>query len=256
MKRFLHIILVIILFVSCNQKSRKNDDAAIGVENEFISDSILYMDSIMPLGDTINGEVYFIIIEDMPTFGNGDQDLFDYILANTEYPQTAIDDSIQGKVYIQLVINEDGSVSDAKVMRGLRYDIDQECIRVIENMPKWEPGKQRGKPVKTRYTIPFSFRLKTNSINGHSITPKIRMKSPDFKLYPNPISDVANIDIQDFKDDLEYQIINTKGQIIKSGQFYSKIEQINVSDLENGLYVFRLISKNDGVIKTQKIIKK
>lgn len=245
---------------SCNQKSKKvSEDNQIANDEELFLDSVQFdSDFILDLGDTIDGEVFFNVVEEMPQFGNGWEDIRKYILDNITYPETAIDDSIEGRVYIQFVINEDGSVSNPETVRGLRYDLDDECIRVIENMPDWKPGKQIGKFVKVRYVIPFIFRLESDSDKGNVITSKkdIVNKVIDFKVYPNPAIDYVDIEISEIVENLEFQLINTKGQIIKSGQMYNLTEQINVSDLENGLYIIRLISKENGLIGTQKLIKK
>lgn len=260
MKRLAYILTIVILISSCNQKSKKTTESSqIVNDEELLVDSLLPdSDFILDEGDTIDGEVFFSVVEEMPEFGNGWEDIRKYILDNIEYPQTAIDDSIEGRVIIQFVINEDGSVSKAKAIRGLRYDLDEECIRVIENMPDWKPGKQRGKLVKVNYAIPFIFRLNSDSDKGNTITPKKKENKEliDFKIYPNPASDYANIEIAEFIGDLEYQMINAKGQIIKSGQIFTTTEQINLSDLENGLYIIRLISKEKGLMNTQKLIKK
>lgn len=248
-----------ILISSCNQKSKKTTESSqIINDKEFLLDSLLLgSDFNLDEDDRIYDEV-FSCIEEMPEFGNGWEDVRKYILDNVEYPQTAIDDSIEGRVYVRFVINEDGSVSNPKVVRGLRYDLDEACIQVIKNMPDWKPGKQRGKLVKVYYNIPFTFRLNSESDTRNTITPKKSEENKliDFKIYPNPASDNINIEITESSRDLRYEMINVKGQIVKNGQIYTTTEQINISDIENGLYIIRLFSKEKGLIKTQKMIKK
>jgi TonB family protein len=259
MKRLTYILTIVIFISSCNQKSQKSADKIQIVNDEdFIVDSTsidshIFTDS----GDTIDYEVVFLVADEMPEFGNGWEDIRKYILDNTEYPQTAIDDSIEGRVIVNFVINKDGSVSNPKVIRGLRYDLEEECIRVIENMPDWKPGKARGILVKVSYGIPFIFCLKSESDIKNAITPKNNGNKEliDFKIYPNPASDYTNIEITGYSKDLEYQMVNTKEQIVKSGQIYAATEQINISDIENGLYIIQLFSKEKGLMKTQKLIK-
>lgn len=260
MKRLTYILTVLFLISSCNQKSKKTTEN-IQIENdkEFVLDSIpIDSDFIIDSGDTINGEVFFNFVEEMPQFGNGWEDIRKYILKNIEYPQTAIDDSIVGNVFVQFVINEDGSLSNPKVIRGIRFDLDEACIRVVKNMPNWKPGKQMGKLAKVRYMMPFRFRLNSDIDKDNIITPQKDKdeKTIDFKIYPNPATEIVNIELSDFYSGLEFEIINTKGQNLKSGQIYNQTEQINISDLENGLYLIRLISNQNRVIKTQKLIKK
>lgn len=262
MNRLACILTIVILISSCNQKSKKaTENIQIVNDEELLLDTLSTdSDFILDSGDTIDGDDFFSVVEEMPQFGNGWDDIRKYILDNIEYPQTAFDDSIEGRVYLQFVINEDGSVSNAEVVRGLRYDLEEECIRVIENMPDWKPGKQMGNFVKVRYVIPFIFKLDSDSDSGKGniITPKEEdnEESIELKIFPNPAIDYINIEVSDFQTDLEYQLINTRGQILKNGHIYNAIEQINISDLETGLYIVRLISKEEGVIKTQKLIKK
>ncbi len=122
MKRLAYILTILILISSCNQKSKKaTDSSQIVNDEEFIIDSLsLDSDFILDVGDTIDGEVFFSVVEEMPEFGNGWEDIKKYILDNIEYPKTAIDDSIEGKVFVQFVINEDGSVSNPVVLRGIK----------------------------------------------------------------------------------------------------------------------------------------
>jgi TonB family protein len=260
MKRLAYILMILILISSCNQKSN-NTTENVQIEND---EEILFesfpddSDYSIEYCDTIDGEILFSVVEEMPQFGNGWEDIKKYILDNFQYPQTAIDDSIEGRVYLQFVINEDGSVSNAEVVRELRYDLDEECIRVIENMPDWKPGKQRGEFVKVRFVIPFIFKMsESDTGKGNVITPKeeLKVKSIELKVFPNPAKDYVNIEILSNMTDLEYQLINAKGQIIKSGHIYNSTKHINISDIENGLYIVRLISKENGLIKTQKLIK-
>ncbi len=98
----------------------------------------------------------FQVVEDMPAFpGN----VTKWISKNVKYPVLAMENGIQGKVYIQFVIEKDGSITDVKVARGVDASLDKEAVRVVKAMPKWKPGKQRGKPVRVSYTLPIFFQL-------------------------------------------------------------------------------------------------
>lgn len=83
--------------------------------------------------------------------------MIEYINKNISYPQKAIDDNIQGTVYVTFVIEANGSISNAKILRGIGGGCDEEAIRIVKNMPPWEPGKQRGKPVRVQYNLPIKF---------------------------------------------------------------------------------------------------
>ena len=105
-------------------------------------------------------EVVFMVVESMPEFPGGQQALFKYLSENIKYPVIAQENGIQGKVVCQFTVNKDGSIVDIEVVRsGGDPSLDKEAVRVIKTMPKWKPGKQRGKPVRVKFTVPVSFKL-------------------------------------------------------------------------------------------------
>ncbi len=101
----------------------------------------------------------FFIVEDMPEFPGGDLALRKFIANSIKYPVIAQENGIEGKVYVTFVVDKDGSVSNAKILRGVDPSIDKEALRVVSNLPRWKPGKQRGKPVRVSYTVPINFVL-------------------------------------------------------------------------------------------------
>ncbi len=98
----------------------------------------------------------FTYIEQMPAPG---YDMGAYLGQNMTYPDSARKHNIEGRVLIRFVVNEDGRVSDAKVMRGIGYGCDEEALGVVEKMPRWIPGKQNDKPVKVYFNLPIVFKL-------------------------------------------------------------------------------------------------
>ena len=105
-------------------------------------------------------EVIFMVVESMPEFPGGQQALFKFLAENVKYPVIAQENGIQGRVICQFVVNRDGSIVDVVAVRSSGdASLDKEAIRVIKSMPKWKPGKQRGKPVRVKYTVPVNFRL-------------------------------------------------------------------------------------------------
>ena len=82
-----------------------------------------------------------------------------YIAKSIKYPVVAQENGIQGRVTCTFVVNKDGTIVDAQVVRGIDPALDKEALRVINSMPKWKPGKQRGKPVRVKFTLPVTFRL-------------------------------------------------------------------------------------------------
>lgn len=105
----------------------------------------------------------FQIVEEMPEFPGGEPKLMEYISDNIQYPQKARETGIQGRVFVGFVVEPDGSISNVKILRGIGGGCDEEAIRVIESLPKWEPGKQRGKAVRVAYQLPILFRLTDNT---------------------------------------------------------------------------------------------
>ena len=101
----------------------------------------------------------FQVVEDMPEFPGGMEALLAYLGKNIKYPSIAQDNNIQGRVIVEFVVNKDGSIVEPRVIKSLDASCDKEAIRVVSTMPKWKPGKQRGKPVRVKYTVPVLFRL-------------------------------------------------------------------------------------------------
>ncbi|MFA9391644.1 MAG: energy transducer TonB [Prolixibacteraceae bacterium] len=141
-----------------------DDDVELDEEFEFESteadDNTLI--NAVPVIEEDTGEEeneVFIIVEDMPEFPGGELALRKWIGSNIKYPVIAAENGIQGKVYVTFVVDKDGSISNARIARGVDPSIDQEALRVVNNLPKWKPGKQRGKPVRVSYTVPINFQL-------------------------------------------------------------------------------------------------
>jgi len=95
----------------------------------------------------------------MPEFPGGMAALMKYLAENIKYPSLAKESGIQGRVFINFVVEPDGAISNVKVLRGIGGGCDEEAVRVVERMPKWSPGKQRGKPVRVSYNLPVKFTL-------------------------------------------------------------------------------------------------
>lgn len=102
----------------------------------------------------------FEVVEDKPDFSNGGMvGLMRYLRDNIKYPTVAQETGTQGRVTVQFVVNKDGSIVDVKVAKGIDPYLDKEAVRVISSMPKWKPGKQRGVPVRCKFTVPVTFKL-------------------------------------------------------------------------------------------------
>lgn len=101
----------------------------------------------------------FMVVESMPEFPGGEAALYKFLAENIKYPQMAKESGIQGRVFVTFVVERNGSVTDVRVLRGIGGGCDEEAIRVVQNMPKWTPGKQRGKAVRVQYNLPVKFTL-------------------------------------------------------------------------------------------------
>lgn len=108
--------------------------------------------------ESVEGEV-FMVVEQMPSFPGGDSAFADYFLRNLAYPEAARESGIQGTVYVSFIVKEDGSITNAEVLRGLGHGIDEEALKLIRQMPRWSPAMQRGKPVKVQMNLPLKFSL-------------------------------------------------------------------------------------------------
>jgi len=108
--------------------------------------------------ETDEGEI-FQVVEEMPEFPGGMEKALVFLAKNIKYPSIAREQGVQGLVLIGFVVETDGSIGKVSVSRGVDPALDEEAIRVIKAMPKWKPGKQKGKPVRVKYTVPVNFRL-------------------------------------------------------------------------------------------------
>ena len=127
------------------------------VEQEEIPFEATNVDESAPLD--ANTDEVFKVVEVDPEFPGGEEALYKYLAENIKYPEKAKNNKVEGRVYITFVIEKDGTVSDAKVLRSVNEELDAEALRVINAMPKWKPGTQRGVPVRVQYNIPITFKL-------------------------------------------------------------------------------------------------
>ena len=138
-----------------------DEDLEITDAEDSKANTVVDVTSFGDYGTEDTGETeIFQVVENMPEFPAGNVQV--WIGKNVRYPALAQENGIQGKVYIQFVIEKDGSITDVKVLRGVDASLDKEAARVISSMPKWKPGKQRGKAVRVSYTLPINFQLSNN----------------------------------------------------------------------------------------------
>lgn len=104
-------------------------------------------------------EKVYTDVEEPAMFPGGDQGLMKYLATNIRYPAAAQENGASGTVIVKFVVNKDGMISDVEIVKGVDQDLDREALRVVRRMPKWQPGKNNGQPVKSIITLPVSFRL-------------------------------------------------------------------------------------------------
>ena len=186
MKRFNHTLVLIglalttLLFFSSMKKIediKDNLDEGEQVENGVVSDDSLAhvserekttpeVKSTTKTGEitaessapkkVFKGKVYDLV-DEMPSFPGGPAELMKWLSSHVQYP--AIESCIQGRVIVAFIVEPDGSISNAKLVRSLDPSIDQEALRVVRQMPKWKPGKQNGAAVRVKYNVPVIFKL-------------------------------------------------------------------------------------------------
>ena len=133
------------------------DTYTIGVSKAYAKDRT-YMIALYKDGTSPNKEI-FDQAETMPEFPGGVGKLMEYVAMNVRYPKEAEDKCLQGRVIATFIVEKDGSITSAKIVRSIDPALDAEALRVINGMPNWKPGTQKGEPVRVKYTIPISFRL-------------------------------------------------------------------------------------------------
>ena len=125
-------------------------------------------------------DVIFTVVEEQPRFPGGEEARVQYMVENLRYPEEARHFGLQGTVFVTFVVETDGSISNVRVLRGIGGGCDEEAVRVISNMPKWAPGRQRGQNVRVQYNMPIRFVLNdTEKEQDSSETEEIRMSIRD-----------------------------------------------------------------------------
>lgn len=171
------LLITLIFGVSCHK---------IYASIPLVCPVILMHEESLSTQDTIEKEQVIYFYNDYPSFPGGN--VQKWIAKNIKYPAEAIEKNIQGKVYVQFVIEKDGSITEVKVIRGVDPLLDAEAVRVVNNMPKWKPGTERGKPARISYTLPVNFFL-----------PKNPKPQPQEDRYTSYLKDIEKIE-QKMKD--------------------------------------------------------
>ena len=114
---------------------------------------------VAPIEDDPDEHTVFIVVEKMPSFPGGEAAMRRFISSNIRYPKIAEENGVEGRVVVTFVVGRNGEITDVEIMRSVDRHLDAEAIRVVNAMPRWTPGEQRGKPVKVKYVLPVVFKL-------------------------------------------------------------------------------------------------
>ena len=156
----LPVAFAAVAVISCTsprEKKTDTDTTSPAVEN--VEEKTTPKTTETTLTKTVEEGEIFLVVEDRPQFPGGDAELMKYLQQNIQYPKEAQEQGKQGRVIVQFVVNKDGSICEDTIIRSVDPQLDAEAIRVIRSMPNWTPGKQKGEPVRVRFTIPVTFRL-------------------------------------------------------------------------------------------------
>ena len=190
--------------------------------------------AIMHKVNTEDDDDIFDVVEEMPVFPGGQTGLMEFIAKNLRYPVKAQKEGIQGRVIARFIVEKDGSVSNLAVARrSASSELDAEAIRVLSTMPKWTPGKQRGKEVRVKYTVPIAFRLSGPEVEeikdsklmevvvvGYApkddiITPEVVLESAEIMpKYPGGASGLMSYLARNIKYPFDAQQSKTQGRVV------------------------------------------
>jgi periplasmic protein TonB len=146
--KFIALLMLILLFFTMNN---------VFAQNRTTEDTTRVHVPSPPLPPPV--EESFDVVEQEATYPGGDEAMHAFIRENVKYPEEAVKNKEQGKVYVRFVIEKDGSVSNVRIARGVSPSLDAEAVRVVQAMPNWYPGLQRGRAVRTNAVIPIIFKL-------------------------------------------------------------------------------------------------
>lgn len=139
--------------ISCSQDASQTEDAKDEVVAPVSPEA-----KEAPADSTAKEEV-FMVAEQMPEYPGGMKEMLKFLQENVKYPENAMKNNVQGRVIVQFVVEKDGTPTEFKVARSVDPDLDAEALRVLQTMPKWKPGMQRGEVVRVKFTVPVSFKL-------------------------------------------------------------------------------------------------
>jgi TonB family protein len=201
----------------------------------------------------------FKVVENMPQYPGGHVEMIKFLGENVKYPKAAAKKGLEGMVVVSFVIELDGRINNAKVVKQVSEDIDAEALRVVKAMPKWQVGLQRGIPVRVQYNLPIRFKLDDDQAASSAAAPKLNtpaapsnahtqlgeLKFKSYFLAPNPSQGEFELRFQAAEKPTSVQVTNLDGQVIIEQQLNgfngSYNETLNLSRQPKGIYILRII---------------
>ena len=165
----LFFALSLMASVVVNAQSKDNPVVVISsesVEHDYGDRVVIYH---VQKEDSGNNGI-FQVVEQLPEFPGGMAELMKYLQKNLRYPQICKEQGVQGRVILQFVVNTDSTISNIEVVKSVNPHLDKEALRVVSSMPKWVPGRQYGKPVRSRFILPVTFRLPKDTVKVDTIS--------------------------------------------------------------------------------------
>lgn len=198
----------------------------------------------------------FKVVEQMPAYPEGQLALLEFLAKNINYPKVAKDNGVEGMVVVQYVIEKDGSISNAKVVKGIGAGCDEEALRVVNAMPNWTPGKQRGQAVAVQFNLPIRFKLEDKKTNALPTNASL-LKVQDFKASPNPSKGLFSLSFRAEGKATNIEVYNMAGQRVYQ-QSLTKFDgtyngQIDLSKEPKGEYLLRITQGSEQY--SQKMLK-
>jgi len=282
---FYLFIIGVILIISCNNIEEKKQDVIIEqktekpkltktsaaditissdtIKEEIVDDNI-YIETIDCGDDFIDTTIDYFLFTSLtipPVFKNGDLGVLQYVKDNVKYPQSAIKDSVEGRVFVGLVIDTLGRVTNVKIIRGARSDLDSVCISAISKMPNWKPGEINGNLVKVQFVIPIKFVLnKDEETSDYVILPNDDLNFEetkidfDLKIYPNPVISYFIIEVSELSNDMEIAIFDMQGKMLLQRKINEKTTRIETENFGKGTFIIKLFSKDLDISISKKVI--
>ncbi|MGE5427275.1 MAG: TonB family protein [Methylococcaceae bacterium] len=215
--------------------------------DDYNSENYRRKEKLRPMSGTDNPP--YTIVEQMPEYPGGIEALKKYIASNIKYPVIALENGIQGKVYVGFVVTKTGKVTNAKVLRGVDPIIDQEAVRVVESMPAWIPGKQNGENVIVDYTLPIEFAIPKDykRTSGEKLrTSDNGSQAGKLVIVPNPTKSKATVTLEgsDSTNQLQVSIIDSYGKMVKQETKKGPSFTLSVSSLTPATYRVVVVDGN------------